>query len=179
MKAECIDMLTENRISHLFAHLPLDVADFGTATAFARALGGQVQEKMALYEGFLCGRICTLPAPVDLPDFVDLIQDVCEENVQFWRNSDKPVRIFGVVPGGGMLTSYVKECVDRDCDLYITGEKSLYTIQYAKYAGIHLVVGSHTFTEIFGVEALVNLVASEYPEIKAVRLHEPHLENTA
>jgi len=179
MKAECIDMLTKNRISHLFAHLPLDAADFGTAAAFVQALGGQVGEKIGLYEGFLCGRISTLPAPVDFPDFVDLIQGVCQESVQSWTNSDKPVRTFGVVPGGGLLTDYVKECVDRDCDLYITGEKTLYTVQYAKYAGIHLVVGSHTFTEIFGVEALVNLVVSEYPEIEAVRLHEPHLENPA
>ncbi len=176
MKNECIGMLTKNRISHYFAHLPLDAADFGTAAAFGRRLGGQVVEKIALYEGFLCGRICTLPAPVDFTDLVDLIADVCEEDVQFWRNSDRPIRTFGVVPGGGMLTDYVKECVDSDCDLYITGEKTLYTVQYAKYAGIHLVVGSHTFTEICGVEALVNLVVSEYPETKAVRLEEAHLE---
>ena len=179
MKAECKEMLTKNRISHLFAHLPLDAADFGTATALARALGGEAKEKIALYEGFLCGRICALPAPLGFQDFVNLVQDVCEENVQFWRNSDKPVRTVGVVPGGGLHTSYVKECVNRDCDLYITGEKNLYMVLYAKYAGIHLVVGSHTFTEIFGVEALVNLLANEYLEIEAVRLHEPHLENTA
>jgi len=179
MKDECVGMMTKNRISHLFAHLPLDTADFGTATAFARALGGQVEEKIALYEGFLCGRICTLPAPVDFSEFVDLIQDICEEDVQFWMNSDRSVRTFGVVPGGGILTAYVKECVDRGCDAYITGEKTLYTVQYAEYAGIHLVVGSHTFTEIFGVEALVNLVVSEYPETKAVRLSESHLESGA
>lgn len=178
MKAECIDLLTKGGISHLFAHLPLDAADFGTAAALGQALGGQVREKMASYEGFLCGRICALPEPVDLPDFVRRVEDVCEEPVQSWRNSDEPVRTFGVVPGGGALTSYVKECVDRECDLYITGEKDLYTVQYAQYAGIHLVVGSHTFTEVFGVEALVNLIASEYPEITAARLHEPHLASS-
>jgi len=178
MKAQCIDMLTGAGISHIFAHLPLDAADFGTAAAFARALGAQAGEKFALYEGFLCGRICTLPKPIALPEFVDLVQAACEESVQSWTNSDRPVRIFGIVPGGGMLTSYVKECVDRDCDLYLTGERTLYTVEYAKHAGIHMVVGSHTFTEIYGVEALVELITDRYPETTAVRLHESHLEGT-
>ncbi len=96
--------------------------------------------------------------------------------MEYWPNSDKPVSRFGVVPGGGALTSYVKDCVDRDCDLYITGEKSLYAVMYAKYAGIHHIVGSHTFTEIFGVEALVDLLRTEYPELRTVRLSEAHLE---
>lgn len=78
-----------------------------------------------------------------------------------------------------MLTTFVKECVDRDCDLYITGEKNLFLVQYAKFAGIHLVVGSHTFTEIFGVETLVDLLVNEYPETTAVKLLEQHIENNA
>jgi putative NIF3 family GTP cyclohydrolase 1 type 2 len=113
---------------------------------------------------------------MELMEVVELIQDICHENVECWSNSDKPVSRFGVIPGGGVLTSYVKECVDRDCDLYITGEKNLYTVMYAKHAGVHLIVGGHTFTEIFGVEALVELIKSKYPEINSVRLEEPHLE---
>ncbi len=176
MKDECVAMLTKNKVSHYFAHLPLDAADFGTAAAFGRRLGGRMEDKTAMYEGFLCGRIWKLPTPVDLVDFIAVVQDVCHEDVEHWRNSDKPVSRFAIVPGGGVLTSYVKDCVDHDCDLYVTGEKSLYTVMYAKYAGIHLIVGSHTFTEIFGVEALVNLISAEYPELSTVRIEEPHLE---
>ena len=176
MKDECVEMLNTNNVSHYFAHLPLDAADFGTVVAFGRRLGGQMEAKSAMYEGFPCGGILKLPTPVDLADFVAVVQDVCHEDVEHWRNSDKPVSRFGVLPGGAMLTSYVKECVDHDCDLYITGEKNLYLVMYAKYAGIHLIVGSHTFTEIFGVEALVNLIGTEYPELSTVRIEEPHLE---
>lgn len=176
MKDECVGMLTQNRVSHYFAHLPLDAADFGTAAALGRRLGGQIEDKIAIYEGFKCGRTWKLPTPVDLMDVVGLVQDVCHEDVECWRNSDKPVSRFGVVPGGGVLTSYVKDCVDRDCDLYITGEKNLYTVMYAKYAGIHLIAGSHTFTEILGVEALVDMINTEYPELSTARLEEPHLE---
>ena len=45
------------------------------------------------------------------------------------------------------MTSDVKDAVDRNCDVYITGEKFLYTVQYAKFAGINIIVGSHTYTE--------------------------------
>ncbi len=34
--------------------------------------------------------------------------------------------------------------MDLGCDAYFTGEKILYTIQYAKQANINLIVGSHT-----------------------------------
>ena len=57
MKDDCVGMLTKNRISHYFAHLPLDAVDFGTGAAFGRCLGGQIEDKIAVYKGFTCGRI--------------------------------------------------------------------------------------------------------------------------
>jgi putative NIF3 family GTP cyclohydrolase 1 type 2/ribosomal protein S18 acetylase RimI-like enzyme len=176
MKERCLGMLSSRGISHLFAHLPLDAADFGTGDALSRALGGETGEPFAPYEGQLCGRISTLPEAIGFDAFVERVQDVCGERVQSWRNSERMVQRIGIVPGAGPDTAYVKECVERDCDLYLTGEKSLYTVQYARFAGIHLVVGSHTFTEIFGVESLVERITREFPETEAMRLPEAHLE---
>jgi putative NIF3 family GTP cyclohydrolase 1 type 2 len=177
LKAQCAEMLRQHRISHLFAHLPLDAADFGTAAAFAQALGVQVTDRIAAYEGWLCGRVGILPAALDLPSFVHLVEQTCGERVRAWHNSARRIRRVGIVPGAGLSTSFLKECADRGCDVYVTGESSLYTLQYARYAGINLVVGSHTFTEIFGVEALVHKIAAEFPGTEAVRLFEPRLES--
>jgi putative NIF3 family GTP cyclohydrolase 1 type 2 len=176
MKDALVEALRRHGIGHLYAHLPLDAADFGTAAALGELLGGRVTGRVALYEGYHCGRICALDGPVDLAGFVRRLETACGEKVQTWRNSDRPIRTFAVLTGGGHLTDYVKECADLGCDLFLTGEKTLYTVEYARFRRIHLVVGSHTFTEIFGVEALAGRIAERFLEVRSIRLGEPHLE---
>lgn len=177
MKEACLDLLNRYGMSHIYAHLPLDAAEFGTAAALVGAFGAQVEEKVMLYEGYLCGRTGSLPEPMDFQAFVARVQDVCGEKVFAWKNSDKPVKKIGLVPGGGIRTDYVKECVDHHCDVFITGEKLLYTIEYAKFAGIHMIVGSHTVTEVFGVQALVEKLREKFPDVQSVQIPESHLEN--
>jgi putative NIF3 family GTP cyclohydrolase 1 type 2 len=177
MKEACLDMLTQSGIAHIFAHLPLDAAEFGTANALAHVLGAQVMGRCATYDGFQCGVLSSFEHPVEFFDFISHAESVCEEKVRFWRNNQQQVQRIGIVPGAGILTSYIKECVEHNCDLYLTGEKNLFTVQYAAQAGINLVVGSHTFTEVFGVEELVNRFVANHPEIKSVRLNESHIEN--
>jgi len=77
---------------------------------------------------------------------------------------------------GGALTSQVKEAADKECDVYITGERTLYTIEYAKYAKINLIIGSHTFLEVFGVESLARKIKDRNDRINIYRLKEEHLE---
>ena len=74
------------------------------------------------------------------------------------------------------MTDHVKEAAERGCDAYVTGEKLLYTVQYARFAKIDLFVGSHTFTEIFGVESLAKKIRQQFPETEIVRLVEEHME---
>ncbi len=74
------------------------------------------------------------------------------------------------------MTNDVKAAVDRKCDAYITGEKTLYTVEYARFAGINLFVGSHTFTEIFGVESLAAKVKDHFGDIDMMKLKEDHIE---
>lgn len=63
--------------------------------------------------------------------------------------------------------------VEEGCDLYLTGEKILYSIEYAKLNGLNLIVGSHTFTELFGVKSML-----EGLELKGIEILEieEHLE---
>lgn len=50
--------------------------------------------------------------------------------------------------------SHLKLAAEKNCDINITGEKVLYIIEYAKFTGMNLIISSHTFTEIFGIESL-------------------------
>jgi putative NIF3 family GTP cyclohydrolase 1 type 2 len=176
MKEKCLTLLAKHKISHLFVHLPLDAAEFGPAAAFCRALNAQIDKKITLYFNHLCGRICTFRKPMSSKTFVKLVEKTCKEPVQFWKNNNNNIQTIGVVPGSATLTSWIKECVDNNCDIFLTGEKNLYTVEYAYDAGINLLVGSHTFTEIFGVYEFVQLITKKFPTIKSIQLLEKHIE---
>jgi putative NIF3 family GTP cyclohydrolase 1 type 2 len=42
--------------------------------------------------------------------------------------------------------------------------------------GLNQIVGSHTFTEIFGVKSLVEKLKNEFNEIEFIYLEEEHFE---
>jgi putative NIF3 family GTP cyclohydrolase 1 type 2 len=176
MKEHCLQLLREHGISHVFAHLPLDVADFGPVQALTTKLGAEVTDNIISYKGVLIGRVGVYEKPLTFAQLVKRTESVCREKVMSWRNNRRLVRRICVLPGGGHLTTYMKEAVENGCDTYITGEKTLYTIEYARFAGMNLIVGSHTFTEIPAVENLANLLKTRFPELAVVRLKELHLE---
>ena len=177
MKDYCIEKLKEHGISHFFIHLPLDDCDFGTNVSFFNKLGVKIIEKTNLQEAyFYCGRIGEFKTPIEFYDLISKVEGILEEKVKGWKNNDRKVKRVGFISGAGFLTSDMKEMVDKNCDVFITGEKILYTIQYAEFCGMNLIVGSHTYTEIFGVETLCQKIKEQYNEIEIIRLIEEHKE---
>ncbi len=104
------------------------------------------------------------------------MQTILEEPVQAWKFNDRLIQRVGIVCGGGGLNHDVKIAVEKECDVYITGEKILYTIEYAELVGLNLIIGSHTFTEVFGVESLVSKIIDTFKELEMYKIDEPHLE---
>jgi len=177
MPEACRSILAEKGVSHLFVHAPLDAADFGTAARLAQRLGLTVTGKSNLQnELYYAGRVGVYEPPRSFAELAEKFAAVLGEPVKAWQNNDRPVRRVGVTTGGGMMTNELKEVVDKGCDTYITGEKVLYTVQYAKFAGLNLLVGSHTYTEIFGVEGLAAKLKESFPRLATFRLAEPHDE---
>jgi dinuclear metal center YbgI/SA1388 family protein len=178
LKEACKEKLLEYNISHYFNHLPLDDCEFGTNNSLIEKLGLEIIEKTHKEDGFFCGRIAEFKEPIKFEDLVERIEITLEEPVQSWKFNDRKIKRVGLVCGGGGFTTDVREAVERNCDVYITGEKVLYTIQYAKFVGINLIVGSHTFTEVFGIESIAKKIKDKHKDIEIVRLEEEHLETT-
>lgn len=178
MKEVCLQRMQEHGISHCQFHLPLDGADdFGNNVMLAERLGARVVEKSHLEDdAFYCGRICEFDEPLTLDALKSRLEAVLEEPVRAWRNHDRPIRRIGIVTGGGLETGHVKEAVDKGCDAYITGERTLYTVEYARFAGIDLLIGSHTFTELFGVAEISRRVREHFGDVEIIRLPEEHIE---
>lgn len=176
LKEACKEKLLEYNISHYFNHLPLDDCDFGTNNSLIKKLGLEIIERTHEEDGFFCGRISEFKEEVTFEELVKKLENILEEPVQSWKFKDGKIRTVGLVCGGGGFTTDVREAVKQNCDVYITGEKVLYTIEYAKFAGINLIVGSHTFTEVFGIESLAMKIKDKYKDLEIVRLKEEHLE---
>jgi len=111
-----------------------------------------------------------------LKKLVNKIEMVLEEPVRKWKNNERLIKKIGVITGAGFGAIDIKDAANLGCDVYFTGEKILYTVQYAKYRKINLIVGSHTFTEIFGLESLVEMINKRYPKVEIIKIKEEHIE---
>jgi len=176
LKDTCKQKLIEYGISHYYNHLPLDDCDFGTNNSLIEKLGLTIKHKTHEFKGFYCGRVAELDNEISLNDLVKKLEVILSEPVKFWKFNTNGIKKIGLVCGGGGATSDVKEAVDNFCDVYITSEKVLYTIQFAKYAKINLIIGSHTSTERFGIESLAEKIKNNFEDIEIVKIDEEYLE---
>lgn len=176
LKEACIEKLVEYGISHYYNHLPLDDCNFGTNDSLLKKLHLKNIKRTHQWEGLYFGRVAEYDEEVDLNELVKNMENILEEPVRFWQFNDKKVKRVGLVCGNGGSTTCLKEVVENKCDVYITGECNLYTIQYAQFKGINLIIGSHTFTEIFGIQSLALKLNESIKELEVVRLNEEHYE---
>ncbi|WP_160691922.1 Nif3-like dinuclear metal center hexameric protein [Clostridium sp. C2-6-12] len=176
LKEECIKKLEEYGISHYYNHLPLDDCDFGTNDSLLKKLNLENIKRTYEWEGLYFGRTAEYDEEIEFNELVKKIENLLEEPVKFWGFNDKKVKRVGLVCGNGASTTCLKEAVQNKCDVYITGECNLYTIQYAEFKGINLIIGSHTFTEFFGIQSLVLKLNEKIKQLEIVRLNEEHYE---
>lgn len=176
LKEESMKLLEKYGISHYYNHLPLDDSEFGTNSSLAKELGLREVKRGCDSDGFKCAIVGEYDEAMSFSDFVNLVEARLGERVQAWNYGTKEIKRVYILCGAGHPTCVMEEAVDEGCDLYLTGEKILYTVEYAQFKKLNLVVGSHTFTELFGVKNMVELLRSEFKDLDLELLHEPHLE---
>ena len=176
LKDDCVKKLKEYNISHFWIHGPLDFIEFGTSTSLMNVLGIDRVIKYSIYDNGEFPGIGEWNDPIDIAVLVKRMEDQLNEPIRVWRNHHQKVKKVGVLTGAGHSTDLIKLALDEGCDSYITGEASLYTIQYAQFVGINLLVGSHTFTEIFGVASLAQKLKDLNSSISLIELKETHFE---
>ncbi|WP_235549605.1 Nif3-like dinuclear metal center hexameric protein [Paenibacillus sp. Soil766] len=177
MQEECHKLLASYGISHFFVHLPLDYAEFGTCTSLFKAIGiNNVIQQSIDIEGRSLPGIGEFESPISFQELSDRVSTVLSENIKTWKHSEKLIKRVGIITGAGNSTKCLRDAHNSECDVYITGEKILYTIQYAKFIKMNLIVGSHTFTEIFGVKSLSEKIKEKYDSLEIIGLVEDHSE---
>lgn len=179
MAEACQSILESGNVSHYYIHLPLDDASFGNNTTLLQKLGFEVTKPFALEKGFYCGYIGESYEAVEIEKLIERIETLLEEPILHWPFGKKEIKRMAVLTGAGFSTNSIDEALKLGCDAYLTGEKLLYTVSYAAYREVNLLVGSHTFTELFGLEHLTSMMKTRYPSLAIIPIKERHLEAAA
>ncbi|WP_028551503.1 Nif3-like dinuclear metal center hexameric protein [Paenibacillus sp. UNC451MF] len=177
MQEECHVQLKKHCIHHFFIHLPLDYADFGTCSSLFNAIGiDNLIQPSVHHEDRSIPGIGEYKVPIAFEELHERMKYELNEDVRAWKHSSKDIHRVGIVTGAGNSTLSIRDAHESGCDAYITGERTLYTILYAKYIGMNLIVGSHTFTELFGVRSLARKLKELVPYVEIIELKEEHFE---
>ena len=176
LKEAVMDRLKDYGISHYFVHLPLDDASFGTNSSLLKGLGLKEVSKHCCYDGYCCGALGEYEEGIDFAEFTKKFERYLDEPSHAWHFGKEKVKRVYVLCGAGGETDLIKEALDLDVDVYVTGEKNLYTVQYAELEKLNLIVGSHTFTEIFGLRSMMDLLQSRFPALAIQQVQEVHIE---
>lgn len=133
MKEECHNLLKQFQISHYFVHLPLDYADFGTCNSLFRALKvNQIIQTSYHNEGRSIPGVGIFKDPLTFEALSERVTTVLKESVKSWKNSEKRISKVGIIMGARNSTNNILDALKFGCDAYITGEKTLYSVQYAQ-----------------------------------------------
>lgn len=176
LRDECVKKLNEYNVSHFWIHGPLDYVKFGTCTSLMKVIGINHIMQDSYYDHGEFPGVGEFNPPLKFERLVERMRHKLNEPIRAWRNNDKEIGRVGVLTGAGHSSEHIKYAFEKGCDTYITGEATLYTIQYAQFIGINLLVGSHTFTELYGVESLARKLKEIHSVLEIIKLEEDHFE---
>jgi len=120
------------------------------------------------------GRIGELPRSLHLSDIRELLEEKLSEIPCREHDANRLVTRIGCVPGAGAMIKYLAEALGYGIDLYLTGETSLYLLEYASFHNVNVLIYSHNYTEIFGTQNLAKKIADQLGIQEIFRLEEPH-----
>ncbi|HUH97090.1 MAG TPA: Nif3-like dinuclear metal center hexameric protein [Anaerolineales bacterium] len=170
VRQTCMELLAQHRISHVWCHTPLDTVDFGTAASLLMMTGCRIIGTIAKGEG----RIGESLKPLHLSHVIKMLNRQLSEKPCRIYDADRLVARIACVTGAGTRIDHLAEALGYGVDLYVTGETSLYLLEYASFHRVSVLIYSHNYTEIFGTQNLAHKIADQLQINKVVRLNEPH-----
>ncbi len=152
IKAVCPGDVTVNKVIRLLTsgvsamsfHTRLDAVEGGVNDVLASAIGLCDVTPFGK-DGEEIGRIGTLPAPMSLRDFAELVKAATGAKQVQISDGGKPVSRVAVLGGGGAGESGAAAAAGADT--YLTGDLRHDQLTEAPERGMNLVQGGHFFTE--------------------------------
>lgn len=143
------------------AHLPLDIhAEVGNNVLLAAALGAQPSGSFGAHDGSDLGVLATLPQPTPLAELAGTLAAAgCDQQVM-WAFGSDPLRRLAILTGSGCFA--LQEAIAAGAGCFITGEPRQSAYHQAREGNINCLFGGHYATEVFGVRAVGERLASHF-----------------
>lgn len=149
-----------NDMALYVAHLPLDMhAEVGNNGAMAAALDLEDRRPFGEYKGQRIGQRGELPKPATLDQVIIRLFGSGDAVLGVLPFGPEEIRTVGIVSGGAPYD--VRQAIDEDLDLYITGDASHNVYHDCLEAGINVIFGGHYATETWGVKTLAGRCAAD------------------
>lgn len=147
-----VKILLENDMNLFAYHLPLDAhPEIGNNILLAEKLGLKECRPFGDHKGQFIG-FRGNTGGVSAESVFDKIKELINEKALIYPYGKNTIDPVGIISGGAQKD--VKQAVEEDLDLYLTGEVSEHIMNYVKEEGIHFAAAGHYATERFGIEAL-------------------------
>jgi dinuclear metal center YbgI/SA1388 family protein len=158
----------KNDLNLISYHLPLDAhGEIGNAVSLAQALGLQRIGPFAPYKKQPLGAKGELQEAMKAQDFKIKLENVLKRSVLLASPEEtQEIRKIGIITGGAN-NDWIKALEDG-LDAYITGEISEYNWHDSIEAGIHYYAGGHHATERFGIQALMEKIKRDIPDVSCM-----------
>lgn len=128
---QILEKMINNQISFYAAHTNMDVAEHGINDTLASVLElnnikGQVKRDSYLRVGDI--------EPVSLTDFCIHVKEKFNiKGLKIVGSPNKMIKRVGIVGGSGCHLEEIRQAIEEKCDVYLTGEFKLSSVQYADF----------------------------------------------
>jgi len=126
----------------------------------AKMLGLEVIKKFGNYHGIDIGFMGLLNKEIKLSELLNKIEKITNQKPKTLKFGKDKVKKIAIVSGGG--GSCMDEAIEKNADVFLTGEIVLSNYDSAKDSSINVVYDGHYATETLGVKALKRLINEKF-----------------
>ncbi|MDH4469036.1 MAG: Nif3-like dinuclear metal center hexameric protein [Bacteriovoracaceae bacterium] len=161
---ERVKLLIKNETSLVAYHLPMDGhPTLGHGAALAQILGLQDLQPLQDAKKNLLGVWGEFPKSVLPKQLKEKLTTLLSRQISSAIFDEKsPIKRVGIITGGGQ--SLWNLAHQKQCHAYVTGEMTEYNYHDCREAEIHYFAGGHHATEVWGLHALQDYLAKNFPE---------------
>lgn len=156
-----IQFLLAHDLALYAVHLPLDAhPEFGHNAQMAKLLGLQEMQPFGDYHGQMLGFMGKLPQPLEFSAFCAQFETINQGPLLPLAFGKKIVSTVGIVSGGA--ADICKEAIDKNIDVYITGETHHGSYHVIKEGQLNVIFAGHYHSEKFGLLALAEHLEQKF-----------------
>jgi dinuclear metal center YbgI/SA1388 family protein len=160
-----IRLLLDHDVALYSAHLPLDAhAQFGNSVLLAREIGLEPSDSFAQFETINCG----VRGDSDIPT-AELLQRLRVfarahggDALASASGENRRTRRWAICSGAGATADTIRQATELGVDTLITGEGPHWSAVDAEECGMVIIYAGHYATEVLGVRALAEHIATRF-----------------